>query len=202
MNKISGNYYKKHKSRNPLVKILMRRFHNALFELIEKADPQNILDIGCGVGYTLEEINGKFPSLHIEGSDINAGIVDFARKNIKNIIFKVETAYDLKRNDNSFDLVTLLEVLEHLENPDLAIKEAKRVCREYCIFSVPFEPYWRICNLARMRYLTNFGNTPDHINHWSKRSLEKLLLKHFKDVSVKTVFPWNFALCRIENHSM
>lgn len=126
MNNISGDYYKKHKSRNPLVKILMREFHNVLFELIEKADPQNLLDIGCGEGYTLEEINRKFPSIHIEGSDVNAGIVDFAKKNIKNMLLKVESAYNLKRNDNSFDLVTLLEVLEHLESPDLTIKKKQK----------------------------------------------------------------------------
>ena len=108
----------------------------------------------------------------------------------------MESACNLEREDSSFDLVTVLEVLEHLEQPSDAIKEAKRVSKEFCIFSVPFEPYWRILNLLRLKYISDLGNTPGHMNHWSKSGFEKLLKNQFSIVKLQTVFPWNFAICR------
>jgi ubiquinone/menaquinone biosynthesis C-methylase UbiE len=173
----------------------MNNFHDALFKLIESISPNSILDVGCGEGYTLEEINNHFPEILIEGSDVENEVIAFARKNLAHINFKVESACNLEREDNSFDLVTMLEVLEHLEQPSDAVKEARRVSKRFCIFSVPFEPYWRILNLCRLNYISDLGNTPGHINHWSKNGFKKLLKNHFGIVKLQTVFPWNFALC-------
>lgn len=166
---ISGNFYNKHKSRNPLVKYLMRKFYKTLFNYIEEINVIKMLDVGCGKGYILEEI--------------------------MNINVNIESACNLKRSTDSFELVTMLELLEHLETPEVAIKEAKRVTKNYFIVSVPYEPYWRILNILRLRYLNDLGNTPGHLNHWSKKGLESLLKRYFKNVQVKTVFPWNFAIC-------
>ncbi len=195
MKNVAGNYYQKHKSNNLIVKYLMRNFHNALFNLVEDINPTNMLDVGCGEGYTVEEINNRFPDIIIEGSDIEDDMVLLASRNLSHINFNVESSCDLQRKDNSFDLVTMLEVLEHVEQPDSAIKEAKRVSKKYCIFSVPFEPYWRMLNVLRLKYISDLGNTPGHINHWSRNSFEQLLRRHFDSVSMQTVFPWNFSLC-------
>lgn len=195
MKNIPGNYYKKHKSSNPIVKYLMNSFHSKLFYLIESVKPNNMLDVGCGEGYTVEEINNHFPEILIEGSDVEIEVIELARKNLNHIKFKVEPACNLEREDSSFDLITMLEVLEHVEQPSDAVKEAKRVSKKFCIFSVPFEPYWRILNLLRLKYISDLGNTPGHINHWSKSGFEELLKDHFNIVKLQTVFPWNFAIC-------
>ena len=96
---------------------------------------------------------------------------------------------------STFDLVMSSEVLEHLEDPEKAINEVKRVTKKYCVFSVPNEPWWRIANMLRGAYLRDFGNTPGHIQHWSKRSFKKFLKKHFKNVKVKNSLLWNLAIC-------
>lgn len=163
--------------------------------LIEAIAPANILDVGCGEGYTLEEVNKRFPDIHLEGSDLEEEVISIARTNLSHITFHIESADKLERADNSFDLVTMLEVLEHVPDPDSSIIEVKRVSRKYCIFSVPYEPYWRILNILRLRYVSELGNTPGHINHWSKSGFGKLLNKHFDNIQLYTVFPWNFALC-------
>ena len=67
MKNIPGNYYEKHKSSNPIVKYLMNSFHSKLFYLIESVKPNNMLDVGCGKGYTVEEINNNFPEILIQG---------------------------------------------------------------------------------------------------------------------------------------
>lgn len=192
---IPGNYYDKHRSKNPIVRYLMNNFHRVLFQLIEEASPKSLLDIGCGEGYTTEYIKKHFCSINIEGSDVEPSIIKVAQRRLPEINFTVESACKLLRDDNDFDVVTILEVLEHLEEPDLAIKEAKRVSRKYCLFSVPYEPFWRLGNIARFSYLTRLGNTPGHINHWSKKGFEDFLRRHFNHVKIRNALLWNFALC-------
>jgi len=192
---IAGNYYPKHTTKNIIVRWLMDKYHNCLFMLIERVKPKTILDVGCGEGYTSEEIKKHFKDIYIEGSDVEKEIVDFAKKRNKKIKFSVESIYNLKRKKNSFDLVTSLEVLEHIDKPEKAIEEVKRVSKRYAIFSVPYEPLWRLVNMIRLAYLPQFGNTPGHINHWTKKGFERLLRKHYKYVLIKRCFIWNFALC-------
>jgi ubiquinone/menaquinone biosynthesis C-methylase UbiE len=192
---IPGNFYPKHTSRNPVVRMLMRKFHSTLFSLIAAASPKSILEVGCGEAYTTELVKGKFPEAKIEASDLEEKIVAAARKRVKGVKFSVEPAERLGRRSGSFDLVALLEVLEHLKQPEAAISEAKRVSRRHCIFSVPNEPWWRLANIARLAYLSRLGNTPGHVNHWSGKGFEKMLRKHFRNVIMRRSGLWNIALC-------
>jgi SAM-dependent methyltransferase len=76
--------------------------------------------------------------------------------------------------DNTFDLVLAIEVLEHLPDPRQALLEIARVASDAVVISVPWEPVWRIGNVARGRYLAALGNTPGHIQHFSRRGLVAL----------------------------
>ncbi len=63
-----------------------------------------------------------------------------------------------------------MEVLEHVPDPAAVLAEMFRVASRWVLVSVPREPLWRGLNMARGSYLRDFGNTPGHLNHWSKRS--------------------------------
>jgi SAM-dependent methyltransferase len=107
--------------------------------------------------------------------------------------------YELKHADNTFDLVFLLEVLEHLDFPDQALEEIQRVLKPggYLILGVPREPIWCSLNMARGKYLTHFGNTPGHLNHWSKFTLIRYITKHFtKPQAVRNPLPWTQVLVK------
>lgn len=193
---VAGNYYDKHNSRNPIVKFLMRNFHSYLFKLIGEVNPNSLLDVGCGEGYTTKRIQKFFSNVKIKGVEYEKEALKLSLKNPEGIDFIEGNIYDLDETDDSFDLVIATEVLEHLENPALAVKETRRVAKNYCIYTVPYEPFWRVANMLRGRYLKDFGNTPGHINHWSRRGLKKLLKPHFKDVKIKNCYLWNMALCK------
>ena len=92
--------------------------------------------------------------------------------------------------DDAFDLVLAIEVFEHLPDPAAAIAELARVCSGTLIASVPFEPIWRIGNMARGRYLRELGNTPGHVNHWTNRGFAKLVGTQFDVVDRATPLPW------------
>ena len=88
----------------------------------------------------------------------------------------------------------ILEVLEHVGEPDLVLREAYRVTSKYLLASVPNEPWWRIGNLARLKYIRDLGNTPEHINHWSVRSFKTLISEYFRILKVETPVLWTFIL--------
>jgi hypothetical protein len=51
--------------------------------------------------------------------------------------------------------------------------------------------------MARGAYLKDLGNTPGHLNHWSKRSFVGLLSRHGTVVEARTPFPWTMLLVRL-----
>ena len=67
-------------------------------------------------------------------------------------------------------MATAIEVLEHVPDPERTVSEMARVAKRWVLVSVPREPLWRGLNMARGAYIKDLGNTPGHINHWSKRT--------------------------------
>jgi len=96
-----------------------------------------------------------------------------------------------------FDLLLCLEVLEHLPKP---VKILEQISQEYvghCIFSVPNEPVYRLTRMILFRQdVRRFGNHPDHVNHWSSGSFQRLAAKYFRVERVVRPYPWTVVLCR------
>ena len=65
------------------------------------------------------------------------------------------------------------------------------------LVSVPREPIWRAVNMARGAYLKDLGNTPGHLNHWSKRGFVQLLSRYGNVVEARSPFPWTMLLVRL-----
>jgi hypothetical protein len=87
-------------------------------------------------------------------------------------------------------------VLEHLTDPEEALKKLVEITNKDLILSVPNEPIWHILNMARGKYWTALGNTPGHFQHWSKRQLIQFVSKYAQVISVKTPLPWTLIHCR------
>ena len=51
-------------------------------------------------------------------------------------------------------------------------------------------------NLARGAYVRELGNTPGHLNHWSRRAFVALLSRHGDVQAVRSPFPWTMLLVR------
>ena len=62
------------------------------------------------------------------------------------------------------------------------------------LVSVPHEPLWRALNVARGAYLRELGNTPGHLNHWTRRGFVTLLARHGEVVEIRSPFPWTMLL--------
>jgi len=106
-------------------------------------------------------------------------------------------AEHLPFDDGSFDVVTCRIAAHHFPDIAKAVAEMARVARRWVLVSVPREPLWRGLNMARGAYLKDFGNTPGHINHWSKRSFISMLSRHGTVEEVRSPFPWTMVLVRV-----
>jgi SAM-dependent methyltransferase len=106
-------------------------------------------------------------------------------------------AADLPFADDEFDLACAIEVLEHLPDPQRTLAEMARCARRHLLVSVPREPLWRMLNMVRGAYWPALGNTPGHLNHWSRRSFVQLLSRHGEVVEIRTPFPWTMLLVRL-----
>jgi len=195
---VIGNTYDKYGSKNPIVKWMMNGFHGSLTELVQLASPQDIHEIGCGEGYWVMQWNQN--GIKARGSDFSSQVIDFARKNaIENGLspssYEQKSIYDVDAENDSADLIVCCEVLEHLDDPEEALRALQRITKKYVILSVPKEPVWCGLNILRGKYLAKLGNTPGHIQHWSSSSFINLVSQHFDIVEVKKPFPWTMLLC-------
>lgn len=196
---VVGNAYDKYGSRNPIVRWMMRGFGSALDELVAKANPRSIHEIGCGEGYWVVRWNER--GLAARGCDFSAQVIELARENaigrqLPPTLFRTRSVYELDAIEDRADLVVCCEVLEHLNDPDAALQVLEQIVDRHLILSVPREPLWRLLNAARGKYLADFGNTPGHIQHWSRRSFIRMVSDHFEVIEERHPLPWTMLLCR------
>ncbi len=192
-NFIYGNYYNKYGSKNIIARFLTSNFIKNIKIILKPLDYNNLLDIGCGEGYITNEIALQKKS-QVTGIDLGKEPLEKAKNTYRDIEFINCSAYRLPFDNNFFDAVTTIEILEHLDNPENALEEIKRVAKKWIIFSVPHEPLWRILNVMSFRYLKNLGNTPGHINHWTPKEFTGLIKKHFKVLKIAKPVPWTIIL--------
>ena len=122
---------------------------------------------------------------------------EWERRRRPNLEFRAAEATALEFADGEFDLAAAIEVLEHVPEPEATLAEMARVARRRLLVSVPREPLWRGLNVARGAYLGALGNTPGHVNHWSKRSFAALLSRYGTVEQVRSPFPWTMLLVRV-----
>ncbi len=184
---------------------LIDNYFQTVRRLVELADINGLqqaraIEIGCGEGFSTQRLSAFMPpSVRLEASEYVGRQIAAAEANNPGMRITEESIYDLQHADASFDLVFLLEVLEHLDFPDKGLLELKRVTKPggYLVLGVPREPLWCALNMARGKYLKHFGNTPGHLNHWSTSGVRKYVEQHFGPVlEVKTPLPWTLLLAR------
>jgi ubiquinone/menaquinone biosynthesis C-methylase UbiE len=155
-----------------------------------------VLEVGLGEGEVSERLRRRYPDASILGIDLPDKELALSWKE-KGLIGAFADIAQLPFPDRSVDLILGIEVLEHVPDPDRALREIARVGRGPVLLSVPREPIWRMANLVRGKYLSEWGNTPGHIQHWSKRGFADLVRRHLDVVEVRSPFPWTFTSARV-----
>jgi ubiquinone/menaquinone biosynthesis C-methylase UbiE len=194
---VTGNTYDKYGSSNLVVRRLMAGFERSLDDLLARATPRSLLDVGEGVltHRWAQRLEGRVVGIDLEDPSLRA---EWERRRAPNLEFRAMKAERLPFADGEFSLASAVEVLEHVPDPSHTVAEMARVARGgHLLVSVPREPLWRALNMARGAYLRDLGNTPGHLNHWSKRGFVALLSRHGEVAEARSPFPWTMLLVRV-----
>ena len=201
MNNAKRDYgnWQKYNNPNPLQRFLMRRFLQQAAAWIAPLEVERVLDAGCAEGFvTRALLEGGALSratllvgvdLDLEAMARGAAISPQLRKFPASI-----TA--LPFADDSFDLVMATEILEHLPDPRLGLREVKRVSRRYCLLSVPHEPWFRAMNFLRGKHLHRWGNDPEHLQNWTLSAFRRFVAGECTVIAIRSLLPWTLVLAR------
>jgi SAM-dependent methyltransferase len=191
----TGNTYDKYGSANPLVRRMMAGFFGALDAVLPAVAPATVLEVGIGEAEVAGRLAERYPAAAVVGIDLpDDDLADsWTQAGLPGAFADIAR---LPFPDDRFDLVLAIEVLEHVPEPEAALAELARVARHDLVLSVPREPVWRAANLARGKYVRALGNTPGHIQHWSRPAFVDLVASRFTVTEVRTPFPWTMVAAR------
>ena len=196
---VGGNTFDKYRTTHPLYRRMMRGFLDACGELLSRVTAERVLEVGCGPGDLARELLERADGLRRArylGCDVSLEDVAVAHGDGAPV-FLGASAYRLPFPDAAFDTVIACEVFEHLEHPEAALAEVARVASDHLLLSVPWEPVWRLLNLVRGRYLGDLGNTPGHVQHFSRARIRRLVASRFEIVAERRPLPWTLLLARL-----
>jgi len=154
--------------------------------ILRGLSPASLLDVGSGRGTFLWPLLDAFPHLHVTSVDVDpARVADIAAVSgggLSNLRALRADAAALGLEDGCADVVTALEVLEHVHAPRSAAAEAVRVAAGYVVASVPSKE----------------DDNPEHVNFFDRRGFESLLLDAgAKGVKIDYVHNHMIAVARV-----
>lgn len=188
----TGNTFDKYNTTNSVERRMMQGFFRALDSFVDATHPVRVLEVGLGEGIVTARLQERFPQATIVGVDLaDADLASQWRD--RGLAAAFADVEHLPFPDKSFDLVLAIEVFEHFDDPGRALAELSRVCTANLVASVPFEPIWRAGNVLRGRYLRQLGNTPGHVNHWSRKRFAEFVGTQWDVVAVASPLPWTMV---------
>jgi ubiquinone/menaquinone biosynthesis C-methylase UbiE len=163
------------------------RVHKVL-GVLKGIQPQNLLDIGSGRGVFLWPLLDAFPFLPVTCIDrLDYRVADIQAVHdggIAQLTALLGDVTALPFADHSFDIVTMLEVLEHIPATTKALQEVCRVARRFLLLSVPSKE----------------DDNPEHIHLFSQTHLRQLLQEQgITRISVEYVLNHMLIVARIEH---
>ncbi|MGI8757415.1 MAG: class I SAM-dependent methyltransferase [Acidimicrobiales bacterium] len=186
----AGQDAAKYGTSNPVVQKLLTAWMAKLQGVLGVATGP-VVDVGIGEGFALERM---FPAAtEVVGLEYRHDKAVVAAGRLPAASVVRGDAGVLPFPDRSAELVTSIEVLEHLPGYSQAVAEMSRICRGRLVVSVPWEPWFRLGNLGRGKNVARWGNDPEHVNHFNPARLQRALGQDFAEVRIVRAFPWIIA---------
>jgi SAM-dependent methyltransferase len=149
----------------------------------------DVLDLGCGEGITLEKLVKAFPDKHVVGLDTEAENIEICERH--NLPVTLGSAYAIPFGDATFDTVLFAEVIEHLQAPDRALAEIRRVLRPHgrIIIIFPNDRTFLVTRLL-MGMVREAFYDPGHVVQWTPGTMGRVLVRHGLKVLVGRSLPF------------
>jgi len=133
-----------------------------------------IVDVGCGEGITLEKLRKAFPGKNIRGVDAEAENIEICNRHELPVI--AGNVYQLPLENNSVDCVLFSEVIEHLDHPERALAEIRRVLRPggRVIIIFPNDFMFKVSRIMTGMMEEAFYD-PGHVMQWTPAKIRSVL---------------------------
>lgn len=195
---LNYDYEKEHQGAVSFFELKKDKRSRRFLEAIKDLSHPSILEVGMGQGRFLKKIARLRSDAQLYGIDISKAAIEAAKEeNSFKGQFIAGDAQELPFSCDFFDVVVIADVLEHLDNPQKAIWEVKRVLKPGGIFHFfvpceeqPFTLDWflRKTNFLSLKDFTkiHFG----HIQYFSQTDIKRLTNPHFSKISITYSAHW------------
>lgn len=173
---------------------LSKNFQDRIKKIKKYKKHGYLLEIGSAFGFFLNEAKKYFK---VEGIDVDLDVVKISRKITKSRIKQGDFLYT-KYDNNSFDVVCMLDTIEHLREPQKFIQKANRILKKGGVLVIEtgdIDTLLPKIQKEKWRLIT----PPYHLQYFSRRTLAKLLEKNGFEVLYKTV---NISFYRTINQTL
>lgn len=162
--------------------ITIKRYHEILDQFEPFRKTNKLIDIGCGIGYFLEE--AKKRGWEVYGVEITDGAVKICSE--KGINIQKGFLKNLNFKPEMFDIITSFEVIEHINNPKTEFKNFHSILREGGLVYVT-TPNFNSLLRYRLKAAYNIISFPEHLCYYTPRTLKKIFhISGFKTLKIET----------------
>lgn len=176
------NYYKNYGINNYLSPLTIKRYNELLDQLEPYRKTNKILDIGCGIGYFLEE--AKKRNWEVYGTELSEKSVEVCIQ--KGINVKEGVLNPVNYELEMFDVIMSFEVIEHINNPTSELKNMYSILRKGGLVYIT-TPNFNSLLRYRLKAAYNIITYPEHLTYFTPKTLIKVFSDSgFKKLQIKT----------------
>ncbi|MCZ8536933.1 class I SAM-dependent methyltransferase [Paenisporosarcina quisquiliarum] len=137
--------------------------------LVSQIKDVDILDVGCGTGWFLETAKDK--GANCFGVELGKDLAKFTAERLEITVWNC----DLTELDTikKFDVVTMFDLIEHVENPLLLINSAKELLKDNGIIVI-FTPQFDSVAIKTMKDKSNLIMPAEHLSYFTEKTVEKV----------------------------
>lgn len=186
-----GKLYRAYADYSGDKKIILRNMRKYLTVIKKFKKNGRLLDLGCAMGFLIEE--AKKWGYDAYGVDISEYAVKIARKLVGESLVKLGKVEDLEKlfvRNNDFDIITMFDLIEHLQNPKEVLLKIGRVMKPDAVLVIQTGDagsFW-----ARiMGKNWHFFAPPQHFYFYSQKNMRELLRQSgYEVVKIQKVGKW------------
>ncbi len=175
-------HYNSYPRTNNISSITVKRYHQLLDSFEKYRQTNNILDVGCGDGHFLEI--AKQRGWNVYGTEFTDKAIELCIE--KDINVKKGALNVLNYKENSFDVITSFEVIEHINNPIEEINLFNVLLRKNGLLYIT-TPNFNSLSRYILKQNWNIIEYPEHLSYYSKKTIRKLLVKNgLRKIKIET----------------
>lgn len=175
-------YYKDYGTDNYLSPLTIKRYNEILDQFEPFRKTNKMLDVGCGIGYFLEEAKKRGWEVH--GTELSEKSAEICAQ--KNIHIKQGALNTDDYEQDMFDIVTSFEVIEHINNPLIDLKNIHSIMRKGGLVYVT-TPNFNSLLRVKLKSAYNVITYPEHLSYYTPKTLEKVFKRSgFQKLKIET----------------